>query len=258
MAYTLDGFTALSDIGNRTHLTPIEFVKKELEKGTDFIPVYIGVIDSMGHRYGKDIDCIRPYLQDVDVQLKQMYENAIASDYAYCIMGDHGMVPVNKKLDLMKIIASTNCRLHKDYEAFYDSTMARFWFMNENTSSVIRLCLENNCSKYGIIIDSDNCKKYRVPLHLKNKKGKSVYGDLIWCANPGVLISPDYFHSAKEAENGMHGYIEVVEGHGTGVFVKSNSGEKMRQIEKAYSSVVCGELCKTLGIKIPNTNNKVW
>ena len=56
----------------------------------------------------------------------------------------------------------------------------------------------------------------------------------------------------KEAENGMHGYIEVVEGHGTGVFVKSNSGEKMRQIEKAYSSVVCGELCKTLGIKIPN------
>ena len=93
LSYTLDGFTALSDFGRRTRLKPVEFVESELNKKTDFIPVYIGTIDGVGHRYGKDIDSIRPSLQEVDKQLQEIWNRASECGYSLCVLGDHGMVP---------------------------------------------------------------------------------------------------------------------------------------------------------------------
>ena len=254
LSYTLDGFTALSDFGRRTRLKPVEFVESELNKNTDFIPVYIGTIDGVGHRYGKDIDSIRPSLQEVDKQLQEIWNRASECGYSLCVLGDHGMVPVTEKINLMKAIASLNCKLHKDYEAFYDSTFVRFWFKNNQAKNQIRKCLEDRFSKYGFLVDKNNCNNYRIPLDIISADGKPVYGDLIWCANPGILISPDYFHSSDESENGMHGYIELVEGHGTGLFVEMYEGINKEIIERAESSSVCRRLCNLLNIDEPNKN----
>ena len=256
MTYTMDGFTSLSDLGRRTHLTISELAAREISKNTDFIPLYIGETDSIGHRYGRDIDSIRPTLRKVDKQLEDIYKMASSADYTFCVMGDHGMVPVNKKLDVKSFVEKTKCKLHKDYEAFYDSTMARFWFFNDEAKSIITRTLKENLSEYGIIVDNNNFSKYRIPLDVLAEDGKPVYGELVWCANPGILVSPDYFHPSTESENGMHGYIEVVEGHGTGLFVKMYSGIAPETIEKAPSSQICGELCKSLGIETPN--NREW
>ena len=54
----------------------------------------------------------------------------------------------------------------------------------------------------------------------------------------------------------MHGYIEVVRGHGTGLFVAISPELSHEVIEDASSSQVCGELCKLLGIEKPN--NSEW
>lgn len=250
--YTLDGFTALSDLQTRSKMAADAFAISEIEKGTDFIPVYIGEIDSMGHKYGKDIDSLRPYLKKVDDQLKRIYEVVEQHEYAFCVMGDHGMVPVKKKVDVITGIKELGLRLHKDYEAFYDSTLARFWFNNKEAEQRVIRFLQDSLSKDGIIVDESNCEEFRVPLRVKNSDGRPVYGDFVWCANPGVLISPDYFHKAEESENGMHGYIEVVEGHGTGLFVKYFKNIQPIKTDKAESSEICGELCALLGVKKPN------
>ena len=54
----------------------------------------------------------------------------------------------------------------------------------------------------------------------------------------------------------MHGYVEVVEGHGTGLFVKIYDGINHQEIDKAPSSQICGELCNSLEIDHPNS--KAW
>ena len=252
MTYTLDGFTSLSDLGRRSNLTVSELAAREIQKGTDFIPLYIGDTDSIGHRFGSDIESIKPTLKSVDNILREIYHMAAQSGYSFCVMGDHGMVPITKKLDMMNLVQKANFKLHKDYEVFYDSTMVRFWFFNEETKKCIYNLLRNEISDYGFLVDRNNCADYRIPLDVLSEEGKPVYGDLVWCANPGVLVSPDYFHSEQASENGMHGYIEVVEGHGTGLFVEMYSGIAPVTIENAPSSQICGELCKSLGIETPN------
>ena len=252
LSYTLDGFTALSDFGKRTKLIPVEFAKSEIDKQTDFVPVYIGVIDGVGHQYGRDIDSIRPYLQEVDDQLKEIYNYALKAGYAFSVLGDHGMVPVDRKIDLMSAVDGLAYKIHKDYEVFYDSTLARFWFRNNDFKKKLYDLLKNHYSEYGFIVSEDNCGKYRIPLHLRSKSGQPIYGDLLWCANPGVLISPNYFHSAEASENGMHGYVELVEGHGTGLFVSVYAGINHDCVDKAFSSTICGELSKLLEINTPN------
>lgn len=256
MTYTLDGFTSLSDLGRRSNLTVSELAVREIQKGTDFIPLYIGETDSIGHRFGNDIENIKPTLKSVDNILKEIYQLAAQSEYSFCVMGDHGMVPITKKLDVMGLVQNANCKLHKDYEVFYDSTMVRFWFYNEETKKCIYNLLKEDISEYGFLVDNKNCADYRIPLDVLSEDGKPVYGELVWCANPGVLITPDYFHSEQASENGMHGYIEVVEGHGTGLFVEMYSGIDPRTIENAPSSQICGELCKSLGVEQPN--NSKW
>lgn len=256
LTYTMDGFTSLSDLGRRTDLTVIKLAEREINNRTDFIPLYIGETDSIGHRYGRDIDSIIPTLRKVDNQLEDIYKIASNAGYSFCVMGDHGMVPVNKKLDVKSFVDRTECKLHKDYEVFYDSTMVRFWFYNDEAKDIITKKLKENLSEDGIIVDNSNFSRYRVPLDVLAEDGKPVYGELIWCANPGTLISPDYFHSSTESENGMHGYIEVVDGHGTGLFVEMYSGIAPVTIANAPSSQICGELCKSLGIETPN--NKEW
>lgn len=253
-SYTLDGFTSLSDLSIRSCLTPHDLLKREIKKQTDFIPLYLGVIDQVGHRYGADINKISPFLQEIDQLLEQMYYTSKNAGYAFCVLGDHGMVPVCKKVDIAANIAESGCKIHHDYEAFYDSTTARFWFRNNTSKEKIESILKEKLSQEGFIVTKDNCAQYRIPLDILNNNGLPIYGDLVWCAHPGVLISPDYFHSRNTTENGMHGYIEIIKGHGTGLFVKSYDGVARMTIEQLPSSSICSELCDLLGINLPNKN----
>lgn len=253
-SYTLDAFTSLADITPRLRIPLRDFATLEIDKDTYFIPLYIGIIDAMGHKYGADIISLRPYLQEVDNLLKELYEHAQKKGYDFAVMGDHGMVPVTQKVDVLSIVAKSPYRHGRDYEVFFDSTMVRFWFFNKDTEVGMRDLIKRNLSNDGFIVDQSNYTKFRIPLDIYSATGKPVYGDLVWCANPGVLVSPDYFHSSKESENGMHGYIEVVEGHSTGLFVANSSVIKKNHLSEDHSSAVCGILSAMLEIESPNSN----
>ena len=45
----------------------------------------------------------------------------------------------------------------------------------------------------------DESMYFKIPLEIS-------YGDLIWWANPGTMILPDFFHRKNESVRGMHGY----------------------------------------------------
>lgn len=256
LTYTLDAFTSLADFAPRLNVPLDIFVKSEIEKGKYFIPLYIGIIDSMGHKYGANMEGLKPYLKDVDNQLSDLYDHAQKSGYTFAVMGDHGMVPVVKRVDIMSMVAECPYKQGKDYEVFYDSTMVRFWFFDNKAERYIRELLGREFSNSGFLVDQTNFAKYRVPLDIYSTTGKPVYGNMVWCANPGVLVSPDYFHSVSESENGMHGYIEMVEGHSTGLFVAESKLLGSAKQKNAYSSEVCGLLSQLLEIEAPNS--RLW
>lgn len=252
--YTMGYFTALSDLKPRTRLSIEDFLKQSIANNCCFIPLYIGVIDSAGHLYADNITAMKPYLKAVDEKIKTLCIEASNNGYSFSVLGDHGMVPVSKKVDIKKKINKLGLRLGSDYEMFLDSTIARFWFFKEAASKQIKDTLQESFKSDGVIVDDHNMKQYGIPLDIKSKDGIPVYGDLVWCANPSVIISPDYFNPESKDIRGMHGYLKTENQEGYGLYVSIGALDTIQIIEKAPLKTVCSELCRVLEIPQPNSN----
>ena len=252
-SFSLSCFTSLSS-STPSFEGVVDQLKKEIEKHTYFIPVYIGLVDAYGHKYGNDIASLKDHLKNVDEKIEEIYNLAVQNQYSVCFLGDHGMIRVTKRINIMEPLLKTKLKVGKDYLFFLDSTIARFWFFNENSKNKILYLLKNYFEQDGLIIDQTNYKEFRIPLDVKTSSGDSLYGDLIWIANKGVLISPDFFHREKSNEKGMHGYLNQVNSDGTGLFVSISPRRPNDKNGPIYLFDICDELCSMLEIPKPNTN----
>lgn len=249
LRYTLEGFTSLADMVENKVDNYVEFVDRMTDFGVDFIPVYVGITDNIGHRYGNDMDSIAPYLKELDKTIKSIYEVSHNKGYELVILGDHGMIPVAKTVDINREIKKAG--LGKKSLIFLDSTLARFWTDDEESYTLIRKILQNKFGEDGFIIDKDNYWEYNVPLDILNSERKPVYGDFIWCAHPGVLILPDFFNNPRLVDKGMHGYIETDMKEGVGFLI---STKPSMYVESLRLKDVCGILCNILECDKPNQN----
>ena len=126
---------------------------------------YFGELDDMGHEFGPDSLEIREAVREIDESLKGMEFDLIFSD--------HGMVEVNRVVEVPR---SGDC--------FIDSDMARYWGPDEE----LKVIREGLPLEYGSVLDWPDKR----------------FGDLIFMANSGVLIYPNYFND--RVVKGMHGY----------------------------------------------------
>ncbi|MBQ3640636.1 alkaline phosphatase family protein [bacterium] len=253
-SFSLSCFTSLSSTSpSFSEIT--EQILSEVNSNTYFIPAYIGIIDEKGHKYGSTLESIIPYLNEVDEKLRDIANIAIKNDYCICFLGDHGMIPVVRKVNILQKLQKTGLRLGVDYCMFLDSTIARFWFYNNYAENKIKEVLKSFFSNDGVIVSANNYLKYRIPLDVKSE-GQTLYGDLLWFANRGVVISPDFFHTDISQEKGMHGYLDQNDGDGTGLFASASPLIMSEQIECISLKKICNELCNLLEIDYPNQNWK--
>lgn len=125
---------------------------------------YFGALDQLGHAYGTESVEIREAIKKIDDEISLMNFDLIFSD--------HGMISVT---DLVRV------PITKDF--FIDSDMARYWGSEEELREVRKkLPLQ-----FGKIISWDK-----------------RYGQLIFLANTGVLIFPNFWN--KFPVKAMHGY----------------------------------------------------
>ena len=139
-------------------------VNKHVVKKKDIKFYYFGELDKLGHEYGPNSIKIIEAVKKIDEKISKMEFDIIFSD--------HGMVEINKVVE----VPITN-------ECFIDSDMARYWGKKEELEKI----------------------KNKLPL----KEGKIIkwnkkYGDLIFLANTGVLIFPNFWND--KPVKGMHGY----------------------------------------------------
>lgn len=185
-------------------------ISKNIESSNEFIFAYLGTLDVVGHKYGPKSKKMMKSLSYIDSFFEKLI--SLNDNNDIIILGDHGMQTVDKFLDLsgeiVKIQKKFNLKINHNFNFFIDSTMLRLWVDNDKIIDIMNFINSNKTlNKYGKIID--------------NKHSSKVYGNIVWLANEGVMLYPDFFHFEKPI--GMHGYDnELNNSQGTAIIYKKD------------------------------------
>lgn len=173
--------------------------ENELNAPLAFAFLHIGNLDVIGHKFGPDTREIKKELRTVDEGLHKIYKivNQRFDEINFAIMGDHGMIRVEKTIDLLAPLRHLPLAPDKDYLLFLDSTMARFWFFSDNAECLVKETMSG--IKGGHVLKREEKNKY----HLNYPHNR--FGDLIFLTDPGNLIFPNFFQNRSPVV-GMHGY----------------------------------------------------
>jgi len=243
--YFYDSFTSLNTLSVGDDQDRINNVLKVVRGGDyDFYLLYISTPDSAGHKFGPNSPQLREKLKSMDSQLEKFSKSFMEKKpkTKFVFLGDHGMVPVKKhfngKLNLENIFK--DLKLGKDYLFFLDSTIIRVWFFSDRARSLRDdLIKSSSFLENGFFLDAEMASDYRVPNFDRR------YGDVIWIAKKGVLVSPDFFHG-EVPPRGMHGYIPTdSDSWGTGIVWSAGSTTGINQ-EQIFLQEIFGELKKLL------------
>lgn len=166
----------------------------------EFVYLFLGKLDAILHQYGTDAPEVAEHLKWYESKIQQLMEFA-EKQYAnvhLSIFSDHGMADIFASVDVQQII-KTQCpdlKYNKDYVGIYDSTMARFWFFNDQARERVHRVL-NDIETGDILSDTE---LEALECNFKNNR----YGETIFLMKPGHLIVPS--HMGEKPLKGMHGY----------------------------------------------------
>lgn len=164
----------------------------------DFAYCSLGKLDALMHAVGTQDPKVTELMHWYDDQLEKIISTAEEhyEEVVWYVFTDHGMHDITEGYDLIADIEATGLRWNKDYVAFYDSTMARFWFLNDQAKETITATLTNHSK--GRILSDDELKSEGTFFE------DGMYGELIFLINSNIQIVPS-FMGVKQIK-GMHGY----------------------------------------------------
>jgi predicted AlkP superfamily pyrophosphatase or phosphodiesterase len=210
--YCYENFTSLTLGQKQNDEERLTSTLTLLEK-YDFHFLYLTDVDAFGHKFGPGSIELNKKLSKIDSMLSLFCLEAQKKcpDTRFVFLGDHGMVSVVEHLDVVSFITSMlkkhNLKQGKDVLYFLDSTMFRMWKINNKKSDEIQSYfseIQANIEflRAGQFLDVKAREDFGIPIDMN-------YGDIIWWANPGVVIKADFFHQNEVKVKGMHGYINT-------------------------------------------------
>ena len=164
----------------------------------DFAYCSLGKLDALMHSVGTHDPKVTELIHWYDQQVRKLIATAEEQydEVSWYVFTDHGMHNITEGCNLIADIEKTGLRWNKDYVAFYDSTMARFWFLNDAARQKITALLGSHSK--GRILTDDELKHEGIWF------ADGMYGELIFLMNSGVQMVPS-FMGVKQIK-GMHGY----------------------------------------------------
>jgi predicted AlkP superfamily pyrophosphatase or phosphodiesterase len=177
-------------------------VKNHLQNHSSSVVIaYIDEIDHFEHKHGVYSNDFIKQLQKFDQLCANFLEEMMETEknkLAITVFSDHGMKDVDGTINLKDVIDSTDLEIEKDYLLFLDSTIARFWTLNENAHQSLVEILSG--TKGGRLLSREETIKYKI-----NFKS-NIYGDLQFLADSGKLILPNFYTIRGGAVKAMHGW----------------------------------------------------
>lgn len=174
-------------------------LESELEGGgVRFAYLYLGALDSIMHGRGTHAAETDARIKVYGDWLRRLLGRAERryGDIRLHVFSDHGMADIRGVLDLMGRIEGLGLAFGRDYAAVYDSTMARFWFLNERSRGPIESCLRETSG--GRMLTDAELAAWGCDF-----PGRQ-YGELFYLLDAGVLLCPSFMGNKPLA--GMHGY----------------------------------------------------
>jgi len=164
----------------------------------DFVFQYWAGLDGLLHMVGNKSPEVPAKLRVYEQWIEKVLaaaKNHYSEVHLY-IFSDHGMANCDELVDLKAKIDALPVKMEKDYAVVYDSTMARFWFFNDNARKLIHEALGK--VPEGRIMPDDELQRYRALF--PDRK----FGETIFLMREGVLIVPS--HMGERPIRAMHGY----------------------------------------------------
>ena len=164
----------------------------------DFLFCYTAELDALLHGEGARGPGVAARLAGYERWLAEQAHAAARRGESLWIylVSDHGMVDVTATVDVMGALARLPVRWPRDYLAFFDATMARFWWRGARARSLVREAL--GPALHG---------RWLTPAE-RMAAGVSVDGDAwgedVFLLDPGMLLVPSFVGRAPLAA--MHGY----------------------------------------------------
>ena len=160
--------------------------------------IYLSGMDAFLHAGCKDKEAFSAKLAVYEEMVLKLINSAKDryEEVRWFLFSDHGMTPTTDTVDLMEEVEKAGLTHGTEYKAFYDSTMARFWFRDSEARDAIIACLEGQ--DFGRWLRFE--ERERLGLRFKDNR----YGDDVFLMRPGVIIEPSYM--GDKAPDGMHGF----------------------------------------------------
>jgi len=226
-----------------------ELLARELREGgpCGLYVVRLTVADAVGHAEGPGSEALRKeHLPTLDRRLAGLHA-ALAAGYDswdFFVCGDHGMSAIERRIDVQAALRK-HCRARpaKDYVVLVNSTLSVFWYLTEKGQREVEAVLTRIPGTH--VVSEAERRRRRIPLDRR-------WGDRMLAAEPGVLFSPDHFHAAETAVNGMHGYLDKrEEGHGVLLLASSPSRVPARAVGLRPLVDAFPTLCELLDVAPP-------
>lgn len=171
-----------------------EIRRGQIDFSFSYWPGLDGLLHSVGNQSPEIPQRLRLYERWIENVLAAARKNY--QEVKLYVFSDHGMANCDELLDLKSKIESLDVQMEKDYAVVYDSTMARFWFFNENARDQITRTLQT--VPQGRIVPDSELKELRALFPDR------YFGELIFLVKEGVLIVPS--HMGERPIRAMHGY----------------------------------------------------
>ena len=171
--------------------------EKAIEDGKNFLFVYTATFDGVLHDKISDVPAITAKLDEIRRQIEHLYRKAeeYAENVHFTVISDHGMTPLAGTVNIMDAVEKSGLVFGKDYGACFDSTMARFYYLNEKAEPVISGLMK----KFpGHFLSKEEESKYGI------YRTDRIFGDAIFLLDAGIQIVPS--DMGDRPLNGMHGF----------------------------------------------------
>jgi hypothetical protein len=177
----------------------LEALRRDISReAIDFAFLYWPGLDGLLHNVGNQSPLISDKLRQYEQWINQLMlatRDHYAATHLY-LFSDHGMANCDEHFNLRKQIDRLPLQMGRDYAVVYDSTMARFWFFNQNARAQITARLQE--LPQGRILPDEELER------LGTLFPDRYFGELIYLVKEGMLIVPS--HMGERPIRGMHGY----------------------------------------------------
>ncbi len=183
----------LSDPENIAH------ARREIGKGeVELVYLFTARLDAVMHKYGVDHPEVDAAFAQFAANLRSLADLASKHyrEVRLHLFSDHGMADVHVCSDLLPRWEKLGLRYGRDYIAVWDSTMARFWFMDESARRTATKWLSEQPD--GEILSDGRLAGYGCLF--PDRK----YGELFYLLPSGSLFVPSFLNQRKVTA--MHGY----------------------------------------------------